>query len=92
LRRLNLAHCNEDAAKFGCYYAPGQPDMLRTGIYLGSGAERPAPASDNLVGDNSISGFKMRQRCIAAAPQVFLSKNRLARNHCEDASPQPPKP
>lgn len=92
LRRLNLAHCNEEAAKFGCYYAAGQPDMLRTGIYLGSGAERPAPASDNLVEDNSISGFKMRQRCIAAAPHVFLSKNRLARNHCEDVSPQPPKP
>ena len=32
LRRINLAHCNENAAQFGCYYAAGQPDMLRAGF------------------------------------------------------------
>jgi hypothetical protein len=32
LLNLNSAHCNEEAVRFGCYYAPGEPDMLRVGI------------------------------------------------------------
>lgn len=86
LRRLNLAHCNEEAAKFGCYYAAGQPGMLRSGIYLGSGAERPAPARENVVQGNSISGYKMRRHCITAAPGVSRPSNRIARNNCNDTS------
>ena len=65
LLNLNTAHCNEGAARFGCYYAPGEPDMLRSGIYLGRGAERPAPARGNVIEDNEITGFKMAERCIA---------------------------
>jgi hypothetical protein len=84
LVNLNTAHCNENAARFGCYYAPGQPEMLTSGIYLGSGAERPAPARRNTVRDNSISGFKMRTRCIAAAPGVSPAENLIERNFCAD--------
>ena len=82
LRNLNRAHCNEDAAKFGCYYSPGELEMLRSGIYLGRGAERPAPAKGNVIADNEISGFHMDTRCIAAAPGVSLAENRVERNRC----------
>lgn len=84
LLRLNLAHCNEEAARFGCYYGQGEPDLLRSGIYLGRGAERPDIARDNVVEENEISGYKMSTRCIAAAPGVSLSKNTVRRNDCSD--------
>ncbi len=84
LLRLNLAHCNEAAAVFGCYYAKDEPDMLRSGIYLGRGAERPDIAHDNVIENNEISGYKMSARCIAAAPGVSLAKNRVAKNECTD--------
>lgn len=84
LRRMNLAHCNERAAQFGCYYAAGQPDMLRAGIYLGSGAERPAPAHDNVIADNEISGFQMKSRCVLAAPGILARRNRVERNDCRN--------
>jgi len=82
LFHLNLAHCNEDAAKFGCYYAPGEPGMLRSGIYLGQGAERPAPARGNLVEDNEIAGFKMAERCLGGAPEIRPEWNTVRGNRC----------
>ena len=81
---LNRAHCNEDAARFGCYYAPGEPDMLRSGIYLGRGAERPAPARGNLIENNEITGFKMQTRCIALAPGIAPDWNTVRGNTCRD--------
>lgn len=84
MRRLNLAGCTENAAKFGCYYFDGEPDLLRSGIYLGRRAERPAPAVENRIEDNAISGHMMSTRCIAAAPGVSLAANRIARNRCSD--------
>lgn len=83
LLNLNTAHCNEDAVRFGCYYAPGQPDMLRAGIYLGSGAERPAAARGNVVEDNVVTGWKMAERCIAAAPSILPAWNTTRRNSCK---------
>jgi hypothetical protein len=83
LLNLNTAHCNEEAAKFGCYYAAGQPDMLRSGIYLGSGAERPAPARGNLIEDNVITGWKMESRCIGSAPSISPQWNTSRRNSCK---------
>jgi len=80
LRNLNTAHCNEGTV---CYYAPGEPDMLRSGIYLGRGAERPAPARGNLIEDNEIQGFQMKTRCIANAPGVLPEWNVLRNNRCE---------
>ena len=81
---MNTAHCNEEAARFGCYYAAGEPDMLRSGIYLGRGAERPAPARGNVIEENEISGFRMSVRCVAAAPGIAAGANRIRGNRCRD--------
>jgi hypothetical protein len=82
LLNLNTAHCNENAARFGCYYAPGEPDMLRSGIYLGKGAERPAPAEGNTIEDNEITGYEMKERCIALAPGIPPGSNTIRDNRC----------
>jgi hypothetical protein len=82
LLHLNQAHCNEEAAKSGCYYAAGEPDMLRSGIYLGQRAERPAPARGNLVEDNEITGFQMAERCIGGAPGIRPEWNTVRGNRC----------
>lgn len=84
---LNTSHCNESAARFGCYYATGEPDMLRSGIYLGRGAERPAPAQGNLIEDNEIRGFRMAERCIGLAPGIGRAANTIRRNRCADGPP-----
>ena len=46
---LDASHCNENAARFGCYYGPADPEILEAGIYLARGAEHPAPARHNLI-------------------------------------------
>lgn len=84
LRRINLAHCDGKTAKFGCNYAPDQPGLLRSGIYLASRGERPAPARANVIEDNEISGFGMSTNCISAAPGVSMAANAIARNACKD--------
>ena len=86
LHRLNLAHCPGNTAP--CSYAADQPDLLRSGIYLGAGAERPAPAHDNMIEENTISGFGMSAYCIAAAPGVSPGANAIARNTCKDDTAQ----
>lgn len=84
LTRLNLADCNETP---GCLYDASQPDLLRTGIYLGAKAERAAPSRDNTVTDNVITGHGMEQYCIAAAPGVMLDQQTIARNDCRNKNP-----
>jgi hypothetical protein len=81
---LNRAHCNEEAARFGCYYGPGEPEMLSSGIYLGKGAERPAPARGNTDEQNEITGFKMSGRCVATAPGIQKDWNTVRNNDCRD--------
>ena len=81
---MNRAHCNEEAARFGCYYAAGEPDMLRSGIYLGKGAERPAPARGNVIEGNEITGFKMSERCVERAPGIRKEWNIVRGNECRD--------
>jgi hypothetical protein len=81
---LNTAHCNEEAARFGCYYAAGEPEMLSSGIYLGRRAERPARAAGNTVEGNTITGFKMAARCIGRAPGIEAAANTVAGNTCRD--------
>jgi hypothetical protein len=83
LRHLNTAHCNENQTQFGCSVL-GEPDVLQSGIYLGSHADRPAPARDNSIEGNTITGWKMSARCIAAAPTVKLSDNKISNNKCSD--------
>ena len=83
LLHMNLAHCN-DPGPINCGYSPNQPDLLRTGIYLGAGAERPDPAKGNTVTGNEISGYGMSRHCIGAAPGVSLAANTISRNECSD--------
>ncbi len=85
MRRLNLAGCNESHPKFGCVYDAKQPDLLRAGIYLGAGAERPDPARKNDILDNVIEGYGMAEHCIAAAPGIALSAQTIGRNTCRNS-------
>jgi len=85
LLHLNKARCGDKADEPGCSYFPGEPDLLRSGIYLGRGAERPALATGNLVENNEITGYKMSTRCIGLAPGVPRSANRIRNNICRDA-------
>lgn len=82
LRRLNLARCTEEAAKFGCYYLTDEPDLLRAGIYIGRGVKRLEDTGGNVIRGNRISGWKMDQRCIVAAPGLALGANRIEGNVC----------
>jgi hypothetical protein len=79
---INQAQCNESAAKFGCIYKADEPEMLQSGIYLGRGVARMEETRGNVIQDNRISGFKMAQRCIAAAPHVNVQANTIAGNVC----------
>ncbi len=72
LRNLNLSHSGDA--------------LLRSGIYLGRGAERPAIARGNLVEGNEVSGFQLQ--CIAAAPGVSLKENTIGRNQCNITEPR----
>ncbi len=84
LLNLNMAHCPAGAAKFGCFLGKDEPDILRTGIYLGKGAERPDPARANAIEDNEIMGYDMGRHCIHVAPGVLLDRNTVRRNSCTD--------
>ena len=75
LLNLNTGHC-------GCDYTAGEPDMFRSGIYLGRGAERPAPARGNLVEENEITGYQMDRHCIAGAPGIYPGWNTVRGNRC----------
>jgi hypothetical protein len=89
LLNLNLAHCNESAARFGCVAIQGEPDVLRAGIYLGriaaEWAQKRADASrGHVIEDNVITGYKMDVRCIMAAPGVDLDGSSMKHNTCRD--------
>jgi hypothetical protein len=86
---LNLAHCNENASQFGCVAIQGEPDVLQSGIYLGriaaEWAQKRADASrGHQIRDNVVSGFKMSERCVMAAPGVSLKESTIENNRCED--------
>jgi parallel beta-helix repeat protein len=87
LFNINIAHCPDLAAQFGCFLGADEPDILRTGIYLGRGAHRPDIARGNIIEDNVISGFGMGEHCLGVAPGVTLAANRVARNECSDNAP-----
>jgi hypothetical protein len=83
LLNLNGARCNDTP---GCLYDREQPDLLRSGIYLGRKAERPDIAAQNTIIDNVISGYGMSQRCIAAAPGVAMGTHKLKGNKCSNTT------
>lgn len=87
LYHINIAHCPEMAALYGCYLGADELDILRTGIYLGRGAHRPDIARGNIVEDNTINGYGMGAHCLGVAPGVTLEANRVARNECSDDVP-----
>ena len=82
--RLNLAGCQAGSSDPRCDFSswPGEPLLLRTGIYLGRRAERPAVTRDNVIENNVISGLGMDTSCIAAAPGLALAENRVRDNRC----------
>jgi hypothetical protein len=81
--RMNLAHCG-DAPKGVCTYKVEEPDMLRSGIYFGLGAERPSPARKNVVEGNTVHGFGMSTRCVGYAPGVKAGENVFRGNACAE--------
>lgn len=82
LVRLNRDRCVGDVTQVRCNFAADQPGYLRSGIYLGRGAARPAQTAGNRIMDNQISGFGMERWCIVAAPGVSLTSNHILRNTC----------
>jgi hypothetical protein len=84
LLNINRAGCNESATLYGCRHFPGEPDLMQTGIYLGLRAERVAPARNNLVEGNQVSGHRMKERCVLAAPGVQPGDNTVRNNTCAD--------
>jgi hypothetical protein len=59
--------------------------MLDAGIYLGTGVARREKTVDNVIRGNTISGHKMKTRCITAGPGVALAANKVSDNVCIDA-------
>lgn len=84
LIRLNTAHCNETHVKFGCIAIANEPGFLESGIYLAARADKPDPSRDITIEDNTITGWKMKQYCVRAAPGVSLADNRVRGNRCTD--------
>jgi hypothetical protein len=76
VERVNSGRCDD------CIFLPNEPDMLRSGIYLGTGAERPDPARGNVIEDNEITGYKMSERCVKSAPGI--TGNIVRNNVCRD--------
>ena len=89
---LNKAECNENAKQFGCIYKADEPQMLESGIYLSKGVVRMEEVQDNVIRGNTISGHKMKSRCIAAGPGVNLKHNSIEANICEDFTLEPERP
>ncbi|HUQ93923.1 MAG TPA: right-handed parallel beta-helix repeat-containing protein [Bryobacteraceae bacterium] len=81
-RNVNMAHCN-DNLKIGCLYKVDEPDLLRSGIYLGKGAHRPSPAKSNVVEGNVLQGYGMSKWCVVAAPGIRPEANTVRGNRCE---------
>lgn len=79
---LNTAHCNDNLAHYQCLYAAGDPRILEAGVYLGRGAERPAPARGNVVEDNVITGWRMKTGCVVSAPDIPAGWNTVRNNYC----------
>jgi hypothetical protein len=79
---INRNHCTGDMRIAVCAYAPEEPAMLRSGIYLASHAARPADTQANIIRHNQITGFGMDKWCVAAGPGVKLALNKIDDNTC----------
>lgn len=83
-QNLNLALCNESGAN--CVYKADEPNLLQAGIYISTGVARKEDTKGNIVRGNTITGHKMEQRCILAAPGVLLAANQVGMNTCRDSA------
>lgn len=83
---LNTAECNENAKQFVCVYKADEPEMMESGIYLSKGVVRMEEVRGNVIRDNTISGHKMKSRCIATGPGVKMAENSIGPNACEDST------
>jgi hypothetical protein len=83
LLNLNLAHCNDNPA-IPCLYMKDQPDLLRSGIYLAAGVKKQDATIHNVVRQNRIEGYKIREHCVVASPGVSLAANDVGDNQCRD--------
>ncbi|MBL8211474.1 MAG: right-handed parallel beta-helix repeat-containing protein [Bryobacterales bacterium] len=81
--KINLAKCNENVAA-GCLYKADEPDLLRSGIYLGKGAHRPAPSTKLEITGNIVQGYGMEKYCVMAAPGVDKSKSKIEATRCSN--------
>jgi hypothetical protein len=81
LSRINLANCDD---RPGCVWDPRQPDLLRAGIYVGSKAERAAPARGNVIRENVVTGHEMERHCIVTGPGVRRDHQLIERNDCRN--------
>lgn len=79
---INRNRCTGDMHIAICAYAPDEPAMLRSGIYLAGHAARPADTQSNVIEHNQISGFGMDKWCVGAGPGVNLASNKIANNMC----------
>lgn len=84
MRRLQTSGCGVAPASGACVYVADEPDMLRSGIYLGRRAERDAATRGNRIEANEVSGPGMGRRCVAFAPGVKPGENRVMGNRCSD--------
>jgi len=74
----------ENAARFGCYYGPADPEILEAGHLFWPAAPSTLPARHNLIQDNRISGFKMQSRCILGRPRRRHTFQHRFSNVCRD--------
>jgi hypothetical protein len=83
---LNRVHCGVKPVNARCLYALEQPDLLRSGIYLSDNGGRRTTTKDNIIRSNTITGFGMKEHCIAAKAGVSLSANTISGNTCTNSA------
>jgi hypothetical protein len=79
---MNRAHCGIIPVPARCAYALDQPDMLRAGVSLANNGGRPAVTKRNVIRGTTMTGFGMKEHCVAAAPGVSLAENIIEANRC----------
>jgi len=79
---LNLAACNESSPS--CIYKADEPQMLQSGIYIGGGVARREEAKGNVIRNNTITGHKMKSRCVNVGPGISATANTIESNTCQD--------
>ena len=80
---VNRAHCGATPVSARCNYALAeQPELLSSGIYLAANGGREVETKGNTIRNNTVTGYGMKERCVAAAPGVELAANRIQGNNC----------